>query len=72
MDRERRTKIRKTVKKISADMKKDPDLRRRVKKNPIRVLAEKGGLNLDEIIQAHDMWCEGTTGRCTIALSLTG
>jgi hypothetical protein len=74
MDPERRKKIRRTVKKISAAMKNDPNLRRQVAQNPIRVLRDRGGLDLDEIIEAHDMFNEGNTlGQyCCPALTMSG
>jgi len=72
MDAKTQTKIRKAVEKIHAQMKSDPELRKQVAQNHIRVLAERGGLNLHDIIAAHDMWCEGTTGACPQALTMTG
>ena len=72
MDAKTRTKIRKAVEKIRSDMKKDPKIRRQIAQNHIRVLAEHGGLNLSEIIAAHDMLCEGTTDTCPQALTLSG
>jgi len=72
MDAKTRTKIRNAVEKIHSDMKSDPELRKQVAQNHVRVLAERGGLNLPEIIAAHDMWCEGTTRACSQALTMTG
>jgi hypothetical protein len=72
MDAKIRTKIRNAVKKINSDMKKDPDIRKQVAQNHIRVLAERGGLTLPEIIAAHDMFCEGTTGACPQSLTMSG
>ena len=71
MDVSTQTKIRNAVKKIRADMENDPEVRQQVAQNHIRVLAERGGLSLPEIIAAHDMWCAGTTGTCPQALSLS-
>ncbi len=69
-----RKKIRDTIKKIRADMEDDPILRKAVKENHIRVLHERGGLNLGEIIMAHDMggWCPGSTSHECTKLSLSG
>jgi hypothetical protein len=72
MEAERRKKIRAVVKKLRAEMKKNPDTHQEVKKNRIRALAERGGLNLDEIIAAHDIqWCAGATNGCQQALTLS-
>jgi hypothetical protein len=51
-------------------MERDPEIRKQVAQNRIRVLAERGGLSLPEIIAAHDMWCEGTTGASPQALTM--
>jgi hypothetical protein len=51
-------------------MERDPEIRKQVAQNHIRVLAERGGLSLPEIIAAHDMWCEGTTGASPQALTM--
>jgi hypothetical protein len=72
MEAKTQTKIRNAVKKIHADMANDPEIRKQVAQNHIRVLAERGGLSLPEIIAAHDMWCAGTTGSCPQALSMSG
>jgi hypothetical protein len=72
MEAKTQTKIRNAVKKISADMAKNPEIRKQVAQNHIRVLAERGGLSLPEIIAAHDLWCEGTTGACPQALTMSG
>jgi hypothetical protein len=72
MDAKTQTKIRNAVKKIRADMENDPEIRKQVAQNHIRVLAERGGLSLPEIIAAHDMWCAGTTGTCPQGLSMSG
>jgi hypothetical protein len=72
MDAKTQTKIRNAVKKIRGDMEKDPEIRKQVEQNHIRVLAERGGLSLPEIIAAHDLWCAGTTGTCPQALSMAG
>jgi hypothetical protein len=72
MDAKTQTKIRNAVKKIRADMAKDPAIRDQIAQNHIRVLAERGGLSLPEIIAAHDLWCEGTTGACPQALTMSG
>jgi len=50
MEAKTQTKIRNAVKKIRADMENDPDIRKQVAQNHIRVLAERGGLSLPEII----------------------
>ena len=72
MDAKMQSKIRNAVKKIHSDMERDPEVRKQVAQNHIRVLAERGGLSLPEIIAAHDMWCEGTTGACPQALTMSG
>jgi len=72
MDAKTQTKIRNAVKKIRADVAKDPAIRKQLAQNHIRVLAERGGLTLPEIIAAHDMWCDGTTGTCPQALTMSG
>jgi hypothetical protein len=72
MEAKTQTKIRNAVKKIRADMAKDPEIRKQVAQNHVRVLAERGGLSLPEIIAAHDLWCEGTTGACPQALTMSG
>ena len=72
MEAKTQTKIRNAVKKIRADMENDPEIRKQVAQNHIRVLAERGGLSLPEIIAAHDMWCAGTTGTCPQGLSMPG
>jgi hypothetical protein len=72
MEAKTQTKIRNAVKKIRADMENDPEIRKQVAQNHIRVLAERGGLSLPEIIAAHDMWCAGTTGTCPQGLSMSG
>ena len=51
MEAKTQTKIRNAVKKIRADMAKDPKIRKQVSQNHIRVLAERGGLSLPEIIR---------------------
>ena len=71
MDAKTQSKIRNAVKKIHADMESDPEVRKQVAQNHIRVLAERGGLSLPEIIAAHDLWCEGTTGACPQALTMS-
>jgi hypothetical protein len=71
MEAKTQTKIRNAVKKIRADMENDPEIRKQVSQNHIRVLAERGGLSLPEIIAAHDMLCAGTTGACPQALSMS-
>jgi hypothetical protein len=53
-------------------MENDPEIRKQVAQNHIRVLAERGGLSLPEIIAAHDMWCTGATGTCPQGLSMAG
>ena len=70
MDEKSREKVRKTLAKIRQDMKTDPVLRRAVKKNHIRVLANYN-LKLPEIIEAHDQRCRGAGGTCP-ATSMTG
>jgi len=72
MDAKIRTKIRNAVDKIHSDMNNDPELRKQVAQNHVRVLAERGGLSLPEIVAAHDMWCEGTTRACSHALTMMG
>ncbi len=72
MDAKTQTKIRNAVKKIRADMERDPEIRKQISQNHIRVLAERGGLSLPEIIAAHDMWCEGATDTCPQSLSMAG
>jgi hypothetical protein len=72
MDAKTQTKIRNAVKKIRADMENDPEIRKQVAQNHIRVLAERGGLSLPEIIAAHDMWCTGATRTCPQGLSMAG
>jgi hypothetical protein len=72
MEAKTQTKIRNAVKKIRTDMAKDPEIRKQVAQNHVRVLAERGGLSLPEIIAAHDLWCEGTTGACPQALTMSG
>ena len=72
MDAKTRTRIRNAVKKIHSDMKSDPELRKQVAQNHVRVLSERGGLNLSEIVVAHDMFCEGTTGTCPQSLTMSG
>ena len=72
MEAKTQTKIRNAVKKIRADMENDPEIRKQVAQNHIRVLAERGGLSLPEIIAAHDMWCADTTGTCPQGLSMSG
>jgi hypothetical protein len=72
MDAKTRTKIRNAVTKIHSDMEKDPQLKKQVSQNHIRILKERGGLNLSEIIAAHDMFCEGTTGTCPQSLTMSG
>jgi hypothetical protein len=71
MDAKHRKKARDAIKKIRADMEINPKLRKAVKQNYIRVLAEHGKLNLAEIIEAHDTRCQGSAGSCP-ATSLTG
>ncbi len=44
MEAKTQTKIRNAVKKIRADMENDPEIRKQVAQNHIRVLAERGGL----------------------------
>jgi hypothetical protein len=47
-------------------MKNDPDLRRRVDENHVRVLVEHGKLNFKEVIAADDIkWCPGATQTCS-------
>ena len=67
MNEQQRQKIHDTVKKIQADMQRDPALREAVKTNHIRVLADRG-LDLEHIAAAHDMdWCKlgSPTTPCT-------
>jgi hypothetical protein len=62
MNAKLRKKTRETVEKIHADMQTDPTLRKAVKENPVRVLADRG-LDLKEIIRVYDTgwrgWCPG-------------
>ena len=55
MDPKLRKKVRDTVKQIRREMECDPKLRDQVKRNHLRVLAERGNFNLEEIIAAHDL-----------------
>jgi hypothetical protein len=55
MDARRKKKITDAIKKISADARKDPDLRKDVAENHIRVLVERGKFNLDDVVDAHDI-----------------
>ncbi len=63
-------KIRDAFNKIHAEMEKDPAIREEAKKNYLRVLRDRGGLNLDEIIHAHELeWgCPDNSQICDITL----
>ena len=63
-------KIRDAINLIRAEMEKDPAIRKEVQKNFIRVLRDRGGLNLNEIIEAHE-WCSGTSRSCPPGVTLT-
>jgi hypothetical protein len=63
MDAKLRKKTRETIAKLHADMLADPEVHKALKKNPIRVLVERG-LDLDQIVEVHDAgwregWCPG-------------
>lgn len=57
-------KIRDAINTIRAEMEKNPAVQQEIQKNFIRVLHERGGLNLNEIIEAHDHFCQGTSNGC--------
>ena len=71
MEAKTQTKIRNAVKKIRADMENDPDIRKQVAQNHIRVFGGTGGFKSAGNHPAHDMWCAGTTGTCPQALSMS-
>lgn len=71
MDIKTQTKIREAIEKIQMDMKNDPELRRQVAQDPYQVLAERSGVNLDEVHEAHRLWSDSTAGTCP-ALTLSG
>jgi hypothetical protein len=48
-------KVRRIVDQLKADAQQDPAIRQRVVENAPKVLAQRG-LNLDEVIEAHDLY----------------